>query len=104
MAEKSDKHEGAVRTILGLGEEKMGEVVNQLLANEVFVQAMQRTITGSIGAKRNIDKGVSTLLSLVNVPTLDDIDKVKEKLDELEETIGEIADRVGRMKGRGAKR
>ena len=103
MADKSDKHDGAVRTILGLGEEKMGEVVNQLLANEVFVQAMQRAISGSIGAKRNLDKGVSTLLSLVNVPTLDDVDKVKEKLDELEEAIGEIGERVGRLSRRAEK-
>lgn len=103
MAEKADKHDGAVRTILGLGEERMGEVVNQLLANEVFVQAMQRAISGSIGAKRNLDKGVSTLLSLVNVPTLDDVDKVKEKLDELEETIGEIAERVERLSRRADK-
>lgn len=103
MAEKGDKHDGAVRTILGLGEERMGEVVNQLLANEVFVQAMQRAISGSIGAKRNLDKGVSTLLSLVNVPTLDDVDRVKEKLDELEETIGEIATRVERLSRKSAK-
>ncbi|MBI1948011.1 MAG: hypothetical protein HYS27_20135 [Deltaproteobacteria bacterium] len=103
MAGKGDKHDGAVHTILGLGEEKMGEVVNQLLANEVFVQAMQRAISGSIGAKRNLDKGVSTLLSLVNVPTLDDVDKVKDKLDELEETIGEIAAKVERLSRKGAK-
>lgn len=101
MAGKGDKHDGAVHTILGLGEEKMGEVVNQLLANEVFVQAMQRAISGSIGAKRNLDKGVSTLLSLVNVPTLDDVDKVKDKLDELEETIGEIAAKVERLSRKG---
>ena len=45
----------AVKTILGLGEEKMGEVVNQLLANEAFVSAVQKAITGSIGAKRSVD-------------------------------------------------
>lgn len=104
MADKADKHDNAVRTILSLGEEKMGEVVNQLLANEVFVQAMQRAITGSIGAKRNLDKGVTTLLSFVNVPTLDDVDRVKEKLDELEETMGEIASRVEKLSGRVDKR
>jgi hypothetical protein len=93
MADKGDE-KNAVKTILGLGEEKMGEVVNQLLANEAFVGAVQKAISSSIVAKRSMDKGVSTILGFVNVPTLEDVDKIKEKLDELEETLGEIGTRV----------
>jgi hypothetical protein len=91
---KGDDHQSAVKTILSLGEEKMGEVVNQLLANEAFVGAVQRAISGSIVAKRSMDKGVNTLLGLVNVPTLEDVDKIKEKLDELEDTLAEIGAKV----------
>jgi hypothetical protein len=93
----AEKHDSAVKTILGLGEEKMGEVVNQLLANEAFVGAVQKAITGSIGAKRSMDKGVSTLLSMVNIPTLDDIDKIRDKMNDLEETIAEIGDRLEKL-------
>jgi peptidoglycan hydrolase CwlO-like protein len=95
-----EKHDNAVKTILGLGEEKMGEVVNQLLANEGFVSAVQKAISGSIGAKRSVDKGVSTLLGMINVPTLDDIDKIKEKMNELEETIAEIGERLEKLNGK----
>ena len=96
----ADKHDNAVKTILGLGEEKMGEVVNQLLANEAFVSAVQKAITGSIGAKRGIDKGVSAVLGMINVPTLDDIDKIREKMNELEETIAQIGDRLEKLNGK----
>jgi hypothetical protein len=89
--------ESAVKTILGLGEEKMGEVVNQLLANEAFVSAMQKTIAGSLGAKRTMDKTLSTVLGMVNVPTLDDVDKIRDKMNELEEAMAEIGERLEKL-------
>ena len=89
--------ESAVKTILGLGEEKMGEVVNQLLANESFVTAMQRAVAGSLGAKRSVDKGVTTLLGMVNIPTLEDVDKIRDKMNELEEAMAEIGERLGKL-------
>lgn len=92
-----DKENGAVKTILGLGEEKMGEVVNQLLANEAFVSAMQKAIAGSLGAKRSMDKTLSTVLGMVNVPTLEDVDKIRDKMNELEEAMAEIGDRLEKL-------
>ena len=96
----SEKHEGAVKTILGLGEEKMGAAVNQLLSNEAFVRAVQRTVSSSLEAKRGVDKGVAALLGLVNVPTLADVDKVKERMDEVESTLAEIAARLEKMRAK----
>ena len=90
----------AVKTILSLGEEKMGEVVNQLLANEGFVIAVQKAITGGIQAKRSMDKGLSSVLSIVNIPTVDDVDKVRSRLQELEEAMGEIHDRLQHLDAR----
>jgi hypothetical protein len=84
----------AVRTILGLSEEKMGEVVSQLLANEAFVGVVQQAITRSLEAKRGMDKSVATMLSLVNVPTLEDVEKIRNRLNEVEESMAEIASRI----------
>lgn len=85
---------GAVKTILGLGEEKMGEVVNQLLANEAFVTAVQKAVTSGLTAKRAVDKNLARVLSIANVPTLDDVDQVRGKLRELEDSLQEIGERV----------
>lgn len=84
----------AVRTILGLSEEKMGEVVSQLLANEAFVGVVQQAISRSLEAKRGVDKGVSAMLGLVNVPTLDDVEKIRGRLNEVEDSMAEIASRI----------
>ncbi len=91
---KSDSSDTAVKTILSLGEEKMGEVVRQLLANEGFVSAMQSAVVGGLSAKRNLDKGLSGVLGLVNIPTVDDVDKVRNRLTEIEELVAELGKRL----------
>ncbi len=86
--------QNAVKTILNLGEERMGDVIRQLLANETFVTTMQQAVVGGIEAKRNIDKGVSSVLGLVNIPTIDDVDKVRARLNEVEELVALLTSRL----------
>lgn len=91
MAEQDN---GLVKSLLGLGEERMGEVVSQLLANERFVGAMQTAISQGLEAKRSVDKNVARLLDLANVPTLEDVYQLREKLQELEDLLADVLDRV----------
>ncbi len=84
----------AVKTILSLGEDRMGEVVRQLLANEGFVSAMQKAVVGGIEAKRNVDKGLTTVLGLVNIPTVEDVDKARGRLAEVEELVAQLTARL----------
>ena len=91
---------GAVKQILEMGEERLAEVVSQLMSSERFVAAVQQTISASLSAKKNVDKGVSTLLSLVNVPTLDDVEKVRTRMNEVEETLAEIGARLSALNTR----
>jgi len=87
----------AVKTILSLGEEAMADVVKQLLAHDGFVTAMQKAVVGGISAKRNIDKGLSGVLGLVNIPTIDDVDKVRVRLIEVEELVAELTTRLEKI-------
>ena len=87
-------HFGAIQTILSLGEERLGEVVNQLLSNERFVSAVQSAISGSLNAKRTVDKSITRFFGLINVPTLENVDQVRQKMAEVEEALTEIHERV----------
>lgn len=84
----------AVKTILALGEDGMGEVIRQLLANEGFVTAMQKAVVGGIEAKRNIDKGLTSVLGLINIPTVEDVDKVRGRMAEVEELVAQLTSRL----------
>jgi hypothetical protein len=90
----------AVKTILSLGEEGMAEVVKQLLANESFVAAMQKAVVGGIEAKRNIDRGLTSVLGLVNIPTVEDVDKARGRLAEVEELVGQLTTRLEALSDR----
>lgn len=93
----SNEAGGVVKTILALGEERLGEVVTQLLANERFLGAVQSTITSSLNAKSSMDKNMGRMLGMVNVPTLDDVEAVAEKVGELEDVIAEIQTTLRRI-------
>jgi hypothetical protein len=87
----------AVKTILALGEEKMSDVIQQLMGNASFVQSLQKAVTGSLEAKRSIDKGVSSLLSLVNIPSIDDVEKLRGRLQEAEDAVAALNVRLGAL-------
>lgn len=97
MAEQDN---GLVKSLLGLGEERMGEVVSQLLANERFVSAMQGAITQGLEAKCAVDKNLARLFDLANVPTLEDVYQLREKLQELEDLLADVLDRVQQIDAR----
>ena len=94
---KDTEPSNLVTSIVSLGEEKLGELVNLLLANERFVGAVQNTISTGLNAKNAVDKNVERVMSWVNIPTLEDLDQLKTKMDELEEVLFEIGDRVKTM-------
>ena len=82
------------KSILGLGEERMGELLNTLMGNESFVQAMQGAISSSLAAKRVVDKNLERVFNFWNIPTLEDLDQVKDKIEELEDIMKQVQDRL----------
>ena len=85
---------GLARAILDLGEERLGELLSQLMSNEHFVNAMQNALSSSLSAKRAVDKNVMRALSMINVPTLDDVEELREKLNALDDVMAQVYQRV----------
>lgn len=104
MTSESETESGVVKGILGLGEERFNDAVAQLLANERFVNAMQGAITGGLEAKRSVDKNIDRIYSVANVPTLEDVEQVRDKLLELEDLLADVRDRIVHVDGMIADR
>ncbi|MCP4504067.1 MAG: hypothetical protein GY822_29430 [Deltaproteobacteria bacterium] len=83
-----------IKNILGLGEERMGEVVGQLMSNEGFVNAMQGALSSSLAAKRSVDKNMERVFTFWNVPTTGDLEQVQDKVNELDDIMKTIQDRL----------
>jgi hypothetical protein len=99
-ARMSHDDQSIMNNILSLGEERMGELVTQLLKNDSFVDAMQRAITSSLAAKKSVDKGLVGIYSALNVPTLDDVEELRGKLNEVEDAMGLIEERTRALHAR----
>jgi len=79
-----------VGPILKLGEEKLSQLLTQLLSNESFVSALQTSISTALKAKGTMDKSLVSLLSAFNVPTLEDVATLRGKIQELEDAIADL--------------
>ncbi len=85
----------AVKKALSAGEERMGKAVTQLLANERFMHGIQSLFASALTARETLENGVRRTLHAVNLPSSDDVDELRRKLEELEQMVEGIAARVG---------
>ncbi len=91
-----------LRKALRTGEEQVGKVVGKLLSNEGVATGVQTLISGAVQARATIERGVSQALHAANLPSRDDVDALRRKLDELEAMLDGLAEKVDQ--GRGGKR
>ncbi len=80
-----------------LGEEQVGKLAQQLLSNEKFVNAMQAIVGNTLKAKGLLDKNIRLALSAMNLPSVADVEAVRQKLAELEETLQRLEESVGKL-------
>ena len=94
------KNSPGVGPILKLGEEKLTQLLTQLLSNETFVSALQGAISSGLKAKGTVDRSMVSLLSTFNVPTLEDVSLLRGKLQELEDAVADLAKTVATVESR----
>jgi polyhydroxyalkanoate synthesis regulator phasin len=84
---------------LKAGEEQVGKVVGKLLANEGVASGVQTLLSGAVQARASLERGVSQALHAANLPSRDDVEALRRKLDELEAMIDGLAEKVDRSRG-----
>lgn len=90
-----------VKKALQAGEERVGKAVSKLLANEGVAAGVQTLISGAVQARASLERGVSQALHAANLPSRDDVDALRKKLDELEAMLDGLAEKVERRGGKG---
>jgi hypothetical protein len=92
----------ALKRALAAGEEGMGKAVAKLLASDRVTTGLQTLVSSAIQAKSTFDRGVKGALHAANLPSREDVDALKQKLEELESMIDGLSARIERP-GRGAR-
>jgi hypothetical protein len=88
-----------IQKALKAGEERVGKVVGKLLSNEGVASGVQTILTGAVQARASLERGVSQALHAANLPSRDDVEALRRKLDELEAMIDGLSEKVDRSRG-----
>lgn len=91
------KDNPVMKKLVATGEERIGKLVQQLMANEKFVAGIQTIISRAFSAKGTLDKSLRTALSAMNLPSTGDLETLKEKIEELEKLLGQVETKVDQL-------
>jgi polyhydroxyalkanoate synthesis regulator phasin len=83
-----------IKKLRSLGEERFAEVMDELLKNENFSNAVARALNRTQKAKAMLDKNVSLAMSLLNQPTREDFDKLRKQVRSLERRLDDMSDKL----------
>ena len=84
----------ALRRALAGGEEQVGRVVGRLFASERVTAGLSGLVSSARTARATFDRGVRQALHAANLPSRDDVEALRRKLDELESLIDGLARKV----------
>src|SRR2546430_15998704 len=83
-----------LKKMIATGEEHVGKLASQLLSNEAFMAALQKTVNAAIEAKGIALRNVQIALAGLNVPTAEDVKKREGKIEELERLFEGLAAKI----------
>lgn len=86
-----------VKKIVGLGEDRIAEVMNELMSNEQVSNVISKAMTRTQRYKHMLDKNVEMALSMLNQPTREDFDKLRKHIRNLDRQIEELDERVTQL-------
>lgn len=85
-----------LRRAVAAGEEGVGRVVGKLLSSPSLTTGVSTLVSGALQARRTVEGGIRQALSAARLPTQDDVEALRQRLDELESMIDGMSERVRR--------
>jgi hypothetical protein len=100
MASKPSARSEARSTLSGLyerGEEVVSVFLEELLRNPRVSDQLGKTVERAVDAKRRVDKNMQSVLSVLNVPSRADYNRVLAKIDVLQGSLTNLSMKVDRL-------
>jgi len=86
-----------VKRMLAAGEEKFQDMVDELLTNPRFAEALRSAIDDGVKRKEKIDRNVRFGRNLLNLPGKGDYDELVLKVGRLGESIAHLEQRLDQV-------
>jgi hypothetical protein len=85
------------KKMIETGEERMSKLASQILGNERFMGALQKTVSAAMDAKNTATMAAHTALGAMNIPTTGDVKKLEGKIDELEKVFEGLSAKIAEL-------
>src|SRR3981189_3340344 len=85
------------KKMIATGEERMSKIAAQLLSNEKFMGALQKTVTAAMEAKGSMERAAQSALAAMNIPTSSDVKKLEGKIEERAKGFARPPARTGEL-------
>jgi chromosome segregation ATPase len=78
-------------------EERIASFAKTLLSNENFVNALTNLIARTLDIKSSWDNNLKVALSSMNIPSTQDIKRLREKIADLDDLIEDLHDKISEL-------
>jgi uncharacterized Ntn-hydrolase superfamily protein len=85
------------KKMISTGEERMSKLASNLLGNEKFMGALQKTVSAAMDAKATATLAAHTALGAMNIPTTGDVRKLEGKIEELEKVFEGLSAKIAEL-------
>ena len=93
--ETNDTH--ILRRLLGLGEEQLGRLAEELLSNPRVAETFSTALQKAFEAKGRVDRNMQTVLGLLNLPSRADMTRLLTKLEAIQGSLVNLNVKVDRL-------
>jgi uncharacterized Ntn-hydrolase superfamily protein len=90
------------KKMIATGEERMSKLASQLLQNERFMGALQKTMSAALDVKATAERAAQTALAAMNIPTSEDVRKLEGKIEELEKVFEGLSKKISELQKKEA--
>jgi len=90
------------KKMIATGEERMSKIASQLLSNEKFMNALQKTVPAAMHARGTLQRAAQTALPAMNLPTAGDVSTLEGKIEELEKVFEGLSAKIAELQKKEA--
>ena len=98
MAKETDRT--ILQRLLETGEDRFNRLVEELLSNPRFADAVGKTVQTAMDAKGRVDRNMQTVLNLLNLPSKSDYKKLATKIEALQGSLVNLNIKLDRVLAR----
>lgn len=103
MATRAGKETGVWQWLFEQGEERLGQLAEDLSRNKSLTDALGRTLKQAAQTKGQLDRNMQTVLALLNLPSKADYQKLLTKIETLQGSLINVNMKLDRLLAGGAK-